>query len=1233
VKTLSSHIASLFLLLLSSLFLGSSNGDNALLFAQTNPMYYDYSYNHLDWYTMESEHFLVHFQEGNDRSAQVVSRIAEEIYGPITELYEHKPDEKVSIVLKDREDYSNGAAYFFDNKIDIWVPALDAPLRGTHSWMRNVITHEFTHIIQIQVGLKRERRTPATYLQWLSYEKVRRPDVLYGFPNGIASLPFASLNIPAWLAEGTAQFQRKELSYDKWDAHRDMILRNRVLSNSYFNLPEMGTFASKTSIERETVYNQGFAFTSYMADRFGEMVLKDISLALGQDQVFDVAEAIEIATGIPGEQVFEEWIYRLKEEYSMVEAQVNQSPWAADSAKVSAIEREGFYNFYPRIHPESGTIAYVSNRERATSRVSLYTRDLNALAQQEGAVNERTGVEDGTNLSSSAGSSLATGSNLGSATPIVQDLQAPAYSPAVTGHAHMHELEPQVKFINSSFDWSPSGKQIVYAVNKHNRYGEDYKDLFIHDLSHKTDIRLSQSARLESPAWHPQGLGLVAVQQFKGTQNLVWAALPDSQSWNEQLANAFEQKKPEILLNEWENWTSFEDGRTIFSPIWHPNGQQLYGAYAYLGERQLFSLDPEDGTFTPLTAANFDLRNPFVDSSGSYLYFSAAPNGRFNIYRVALNSQGLPIPGRMEQLTDVIGGAFMPIEYDDRLYYSEYIANGYTIRSRPIRAISVSENELGFEWLMYDMSRQQPTASTTTASTTQSTAELVQSSTAQLSQINLSPIAALNYFDDSDLTTMPDVAWAYADTGSYSFDLPTIGQPDERSLRRYTDTYTQTSFFPLIRFDNYTQLNGRNGQLLKAGQFGDLGQNLWRDMKPGVYMASRDVIDRLSIFGGIMVGLGSKSAGTIGEFFQPSRLTELDRDIFFQAEYRGLPFIQRSWSPTVSVEIFNLHRNVDDGLSITEYPCTSCLPDTARVDIGYEIWQADVYFRSKLSRFSLLELGIGYSPYRVSTDNFYSRELKAFITGSSSEYFKGTTLSAAYTFNYYHYTTDSDIAPLGFKGYLRYQYQPSKLLEEYEIKEGSLVPIFKNSRNHSTELHLRYGFRTFGQQAFQARVRGFSYFNNPKDSFYTDYVGGFLGLRSYPFFAIGGSTTAMTSLSWFVPIRKKMNSQIGPYTLDKMYARLFFETGNGWYIGDSKKVPDKIDSGPSLKSGIGAELRIATSAYYLFPIKFFVSGAYGFDRFSVELPDDFVTPATGNRVNYGGELLFHFGLTFDFELL
>jgi hypothetical protein len=107
-----------------------------------------------------------------------------------------------------------------------------------------------------------------------------------------------------------------------------------------------------------------------------------------------------------------------------------------------------------------------------------------------------------------------------------------------------------------------------------------------------------------------------------------------------------------------------------------------------------------------------------------------------------------------------------------------------------------------------------------------------------------------------------------------------------------------------------------------------------------------------------------------------------------------------------------------------------------------------------LSRRSLIEFGIGYSPYQVQTDNFFSKELETLISGSSSEYFKATTLSLAYTFNYYTYTVDADIAPLGLKGYLRYQYQPSQLLEEYEIKEGTLIPIFNKTKSQSKRIYL-----------------------------------------------------------------------------------------------------------------------------------------------------------------------------------
>src|SRR5690606_23179554 len=219
----------------------------------------------LTWYTIETEHFLVHFhadEAGADRgdasrSAQAVARIAEDVYGPITALYDYEPDTKVSIILKDFEDYSNGAAYFFDNKIEIWVPALDSPLRGDHNWLRNVITHEFTHIVQVQATMKASRQLPFIYVQWLEYEDVRRPDVLYGYPNVIASYPIPTISNPAWFAEGTAQYMRAGLHYDDWDTHRDMLLRTRVLADEVLSLDDMGGFYSHTSLERETVYNQG----------------------------------------------------------------------------------------------------------------------------------------------------------------------------------------------------------------------------------------------------------------------------------------------------------------------------------------------------------------------------------------------------------------------------------------------------------------------------------------------------------------------------------------------------------------------------------------------------------------------------------------------------------------------------------------------------------------------------------------------------------------------------------------------------------------------------------------------------------------------------------------------------------------------------------------------------------------------------------------------------------------
>lgn len=327
----------------------------------------------LTWQTIESDHFLVHYHQGIERTAREVVSIAEQIYQPITALYRHEPDQKVSIVLRDHDDYSNGAAYFYDNKIEIWVPAMDFELRGIHPWLKNVVTHEFTHIVQIQTAMKLGRRVPAIYFQWFGYEAERRPDVLYGFPNVLVSYPFSAFVVPIWFAEGTAQLNHPDLEYDFWDTHRDMILRMSMIDGTTLSWEEMAVFG-KTSLGNEAAYNAGFSIVRYIAERFGREKLVEISRSLSALPRLTIDGAIEAALGKTGEALYSEWKHAMTGRYEAVSVGKERTPG-------EPVEREGFGNFYPAFSPDGQRIAYVSNKGEdffSPSSIYLYDRSTKA---------------------------------------------------------------------------------------------------------------------------------------------------------------------------------------------------------------------------------------------------------------------------------------------------------------------------------------------------------------------------------------------------------------------------------------------------------------------------------------------------------------------------------------------------------------------------------------------------------------------------------------------------------------------------------------------------------------------------------------------------------------------------------------------------------------------------------------------------------------------------------------
>ncbi|HAE87565.1 TPA: biopolymer transporter Tol, partial [Candidatus Marinimicrobia bacterium] len=99
----------------------------------------------LNWHTFESEHFVYHYHDGTEQTARMVMKVAEEMYPHVTGLYNFEPATKTQIVIQDTDDYANGGAYYFENKILLWASPLQFDLRGNHNWIRNVFTHEFSH--------------------------------------------------------------------------------------------------------------------------------------------------------------------------------------------------------------------------------------------------------------------------------------------------------------------------------------------------------------------------------------------------------------------------------------------------------------------------------------------------------------------------------------------------------------------------------------------------------------------------------------------------------------------------------------------------------------------------------------------------------------------------------------------------------------------------------------------------------------------------------------------------------------------------------------------------------------------------------------------------------------------------------------------------------------------------------------------------------------------------------
>ena len=106
----------------------------------------------LNWNTITSEHFYIHYADGYERLAQKTANSAEQAHAKLQPIFNWQPKDKTHLVVSDETDSANGFAtpLTFNRSVLFMSPPDSAnTLEDFDDWLETLITHEYTHILHL----------------------------------------------------------------------------------------------------------------------------------------------------------------------------------------------------------------------------------------------------------------------------------------------------------------------------------------------------------------------------------------------------------------------------------------------------------------------------------------------------------------------------------------------------------------------------------------------------------------------------------------------------------------------------------------------------------------------------------------------------------------------------------------------------------------------------------------------------------------------------------------------------------------------------------------------------------------------------------------------------------------------------------------------------------------------------------------------------------------------------
>ena len=262
----------------------------------------DRNHPEIRWMTSETAHFRFHYERRLRSVAEACARRAEAVYPEVTRMFDYTPPGKVDFLVFD-DDYSNGWAIASLNTMAIWSADLGFELRGTKDWIRDVVAHEFAHVVSIRKSSK--------LFPWL-------PEVQFGWSDAsdraVTSGGWVLWSLNPYsmsMAEGAAQWTSEMQGGDRWDTHRRMIVRTAALSDSLFGWDRLAVF-SGTGLDYERVYGHGYGITRDIASKNAPEAVRSWWQSLGKLQTQTATGAWKRASGIHEDSLWNRWRSEMK---------------------------------------------------------------------------------------------------------------------------------------------------------------------------------------------------------------------------------------------------------------------------------------------------------------------------------------------------------------------------------------------------------------------------------------------------------------------------------------------------------------------------------------------------------------------------------------------------------------------------------------------------------------------------------------------------------------------------------------------------------------------------------------------------------------------------------------------------------------------------------------------------------------------------------------------------------